>query len=33
MPEFLGNEDYLGSYQLLDGQFVGHVFVEDIIEE
>ena len=33
MPEFLGKEDYLGSYHLLDGQFVGHVFVEDIIED
>lgn len=33
MPEFLGNKDYLGSYQLLHGHFTGHVFVEDIIEE
>ena len=33
MPEFLNSKDYLGSYQLLDGQFVGHVFVEEIIEE
>lgn len=33
MPESLNNKDYLGSYQLLDGYFVGHVFVEEIVED
>lgn len=33
MPEFLGNKEYLGSYQLLHGHSTGHVFVEEIIEE
>ena len=28
MSEFLNKEDYLGSYQLFNGQFVGHVFIE-----
>lgn len=28
MPDSCYKENYLGSYQLLDGQFVGHVFLE-----
>lgn len=28
MPEILDNGDYLGTYQLFNGAFIGHVFLE-----